>query len=98
MQITDVTVTINFALSEGFFYGTTRLVYMLTVMKLAILQPVAHFRKIMRELLLRNIYKSEFAYARCIDDLSSCCFQIIHLGKSSCMHSFAAPTTHILRF
>ena len=69
------------ALIEGFFYGTTRLVDMQTIIELAFVNQSSHFRVVMRKLLPADINYSKLPHTRSINNPSSI-QEIKHFRKS----------------
>src|SRR5678815_2222073 len=95
IDITHIAIFVYFSIHNSLFYGTTRLINVQAVIKLAIHQSLPHFREIMRQLLLRYAYQTKFPHARCINNAASG-GKVKHFGKRGCMQSLSTPSAYIL--
>ena len=66
--------------------GTARLIEVNTIVILALLKAIPHFREIVRKLFLFNTNNAKLTHARRINNTSST-GQVIHFGKSSGMQA-----------
>src|SRR5579862_2337031 len=87
----------NFALAEGFFYGTSRLIEVQAIVKLTLIDALSHLWKIMRQLLPGYIHHSEFAHSRGVYNLSAE-RKIMHFSKGCRMNPPPTPTADVLGF
>ena len=85
----------NGALVYRGFNGAAGLVNMHAIVELAIVDERPHFRKIMRQLLLRDINQTQLPYARRINNAAAK-REVKHFGKRGSVQALAAPTAYIL--